>query len=220
MVSIFKSLANSPNGKQALLDVQKCIEECTNGIIKEAALHDSNSNTEAIYIAEKLREYSGQSRIEIAKLCIHFYTKDSFLYNVLNKALREHQYTKLETMGPLCYLIRNYSRFSKDYIGTIYRGVELSDSEIEAYKRSINEWKTWPAFTSTSKDRQMAEMFGNTLFIIEITDIKLSSPRAYDIAHISCYPHEKEVLIPAGSSFNVVNVVQDGSKKCLIYIKL
>jgi hypothetical protein len=211
---------NSPSGKRAFLDFSNCIEACAQGIVQEAALHDSHSNAEAAYMAEKIRQFIGKSRAEIAKQCIHFYTKDSFLYYVLNQALREQNYTKVETLGPLCYLIRNYSRVAKDYIGTVYRGTHLEYTEIETYKRHKGEWKTWPAYTSTSKDRQMAEMFGNTLFIIEITDVKLSAPRAYDIAHISNYPNEKEVLIPAGVSFQIVNIEQDTSQKYIIYVKV
>ncbi|CAF0790611.1 unnamed protein product [Rotaria sordida] len=211
---------HSSSGKQAFVHFPKCIEKCAEGIIKEATLHDSHSHMEARYMAEKLRQYSKKSRIEIAELCIHFYTKDSFLYFVLNKALREHDCSKLETLGPLCYLMRNYSRLSQDYIGTVYRGVQLTYTEIEAHKRNIGEWKTWPAYTSTSKDRQMAEIFGNTLFIIEITDVKLSSPRAYDIAYISNYPNEKEVLIPAGVSFQILNFAQDASQKYIINVKV
>jgi hypothetical protein len=211
---------DSPSGKRAFLHFPNCIEACAQGIIREAASHDSHSNTEAAYMAEKLRQCAGRSRLEACKQCIHFYTKDSFLYYVLNQALREQDYSKLETVGPLCYLIRNYSRLSQDYIGTVYRGIHLKHTEIEAYKRDIGEWKTWPAYTSTSKDRQMAEIFGNTLFIIEITDVKLSTPRAYDIAHISNYPNEKEVLIPAGASFQILDVEQDISQKYIIYVKL
>ncbi|CAF2458972.1 unnamed protein product [Rotaria sp. Silwood2] len=177
---------NSSSGKQTFVHFPKCIEKCAQGIIKEAALHDSHSNVEAAYMAEKLHQYSAKS----------------------------------QTLGPLCYLIRGYSRLSKDYIGTVYRGVHLTNIEIEAHKRNIGEWKTWEAYTSTSKDRQMAEMFGNTLFIIEITDVKLSAPRAYDIAHISSYPNEKEVLMPGGVSFQILNVVQDASQKYIINVKV
>lgn len=211
---------DTASGKRGFLHFPYCIEACAQGIVREAALHDSHSKTEAAYMAEKIRQCTGKSRVEVSKQCIYFYTKDSFLYYVLNKALREQDYSKLESLGPLCYLIRNYSRLSQDYIGTVYRGIELKSTEIEAYKQHRGQWKTWPAYTSTSKDREMAEAFGNTLFIIEITDIKLSSPRAYDIAHLSHYPSEKEVLIPAGVSFQILNVEQDASQKYIIYVKI
>ena len=209
-----------PFGKRAITDFTKCIEACAQGIVKEAVLHDSHSRAEAAYMAEKICQSSKKSRVEAAMQCIRFYTKDSFLYYVLNQALRKHDCSKLETLGPLCYIIRNYSRIAQDYIGMVYRGTDLSHAEIEVYKQHIGEWKTWPAYTSTSKDRTMAEMFGKILFIIDITDVELSSPRAYDIAHLSQYPDEKEVLIPAGVSFQILGVEQDLSQKTIIHVKI
>jgi hypothetical protein len=211
---------DSSSGKQAFLHFPKCIEACARGIIQEAALHDNHSKAEAAYMAGKIRQCSRKSRIEISKQCIYFYTKDSFLYYALNKALREQDHSKLETLGPLCYLIRNYSRLLQNHTGTVYRGVELKHNEIEEYKRHTGEWKTWPAYTSTTKDREMAEAFGNTLFIIEIADVKLCSSCAYDIAHISSYPLEQEVLIPVGISFLILKVEQDLSSKYIIYLQV
>ncbi|CAF1130071.1 unnamed protein product [Adineta steineri] len=210
----------SSAGQQAFIHFSKCIEACAQGIVREAALYGNHSNAEAAYMAEKIRQCSNKSRVEISKQCISFYTKDSFLYYALNDALRKQDHTKIETFGPLCYLIRNYSCLEQDYIGIVYRGLQLDYTDIDLYKQDIGQWKTWPAFTSTSKDRQLAEMFGNTLIIIEVTKVKLSSPRAYDIAHISNYPHEQEVLMPAGVSFQILKVEQDLSQKYIIYVKV
>jgi hypothetical protein len=211
---------NTPFGKRAVLDFSHCIEACAQGIIREGALHSSHSKAEAAYMAEKIRQYAKKPRIEVSKQCIRFYTKNTFLYYVLNQALREHDCSKLETLGPFCFLMRNYSRVSKDHIGRVYRGMGLTNIEIEAYKQHIGEWKTWPAYTSTSKDEQAARMFGNTLFVIEITYFKPSPPCAYDIAHISHYPHEQEVLIPAGVSFQILKVEQDISQNFIIHVKV
>lgn len=211
---------NSPSGKRSVLDFSKCIQACAEGIVREAAVHGSHSNTEAAHMAERILLCLKKSRVEASIQCINLYTKDSFLYSVLNEALRKHDRSKLETLGPLCQLIRSYSRIAQDYIGTVYRGTELSHTDIQLYKQHIGEWKTWQAYTSTSKDRLMAEMFGGTLFIIDITDIKLSAPRAYDIAHLSQYPEEKEVLIPAGVSFQILSVEQDPSQKTIIHVRI
>lgn len=210
----------SPAGRKGFFQLPTCLEACAQGIIREAVLHCSNSNTEAAFMAEKIRRCAGKSRVEVAKQCIRFYTKDSFLYYTLNEALRTQDYTKLDTLGPLCYLIRNYSRLEEEYIGTVYRGLQLTYEDIESYREHIGEWKTWLAFASASKNRRMAEMFGNTLLIIEITDVKLSSPRAYDIAHLSGHPDEEEVLLPAGVSFQIQKVEQEASQRYLIYVKV
>ncbi|CAF1558818.1 unnamed protein product, partial [Adineta steineri] len=155
-----------------------------------------------------------------SKVCIQLYTRESFLYHVLNTALRNNDHSKLNTLGPLCFLMRDYSRSCTEFIGTVYRGVQLPFATIESYKQAIGSWHTWSSYTSTSKDREMAEFRGNTLFIIEITNIKLSVPRAYDVASISHFPSEEEVLLPAGVSFQVISVEQDLQQKYIIYIKL
>jgi hypothetical protein len=211
----------SSAGKKALLDFSSSIDACINGILQEANKHQSNSETEAQWMVEQLRACKTKPRRETSKVCIHLYTRESFLYHILNTALRDADQTKLDTLGPLCFLIRDFSRTCTEFIGTVYRGVELSPATILSYKQAVGTWRTWPSYTSTSKNRNMAEIFQrNTLFIIEITNFKFSAPRAYDIAGISQFPSEEEVLLPAGISFQVISVEQDLQQKYIIQIKL
>lgn len=158
--------------------------------------------------------------LEATKLCIRFCTKDSFLYYVLNKALREEDHSKLETLGPCCFLLRNYVRFSQDYIGTVYRGISMANDEVGEYNKAIGQWKTWSTFTSTSKDREMAKAFGNTLTIIEISPSEYTPPRSFDIAHMSDYPWEQETLIPAGVAFQTIAVEKTSLKESITRVRL
>jgi hypothetical protein len=209
-----------PAGKKALLNFSSSIDMCVDGILQEATKHQSASLAEANWMVEQLRACKSKPRRDISKICIHLYTRETFLYHVLNVALRDMDYSKLETLGPLCFLIRDYSRSCADFTGTVYRGIGLPMAAILTYKRAVGTWRTWPSYTSTSKSRQMAELLGNTLFIIEITKIKPSSPRAYDIAELSQFPNEEEVLLPAGISFQVISVEQDPQQKYVIQIKV
>lgn len=52
-------------GKRAWLDFSKCIEACAKGIVEEAILHDSHSNIEAAYMAEKRRQPAKKTRQDI-----------------------------------------------------------------------------------------------------------------------------------------------------------
>ena len=211
----------SPSGRRASLDFSRCLEACAQGIIKEATSQQNHSMAEAVYMAEKIRQCSSKTRIEVAQLCIGFYTRDSFLYRTLNKALREKDLSKLETLGPVCYLVTNYSRVSRDYIGTVYRGMHLSSNEIQAYRQAVGQWKTWISFASTSKDLRVAKAFkGNTLFVIEITETTATSARAYDIAHLSRFPDEDEVLVLVGIAFQILNVQEDAPQRYIINVKL
>ena len=212
---------NTRAGKKTLLDFSSSIDACAEGILHEAACTASDSITEANWMVEQLQACEGKSRREIAKVCIHLYTRESFLYRVLNTALRDGDYSKLETMGPLCFLIRSYSHTSKAFIGTVYRGVDLSSATIASYKGAEGMWRTWPSFTSTSKNKMMAEIRGNTLFIITVANIQISSAvRAFDISDISQFPSEEEVLLPAGISFQVIKVDQSSRGKNIIEIKM
>ena len=208
-------------GKRALLNFPSCIDACIKGIRLEADQHKSNSESEARWMIERLEACRNAARRDISRVCIHLYTRESFLYHVLNEALRLADLTKLETLGPLCYLIRDYSRTCEEFVGTVYRGVQLPSSAIQSYREARGTWHSWPSYTSTSKSRQMAEFRGNTLFIIEISPMKFSCIRAYDIAGLSQFPTEEEVLLPAGISFEILRVEHDlQTGKDIIEIKI
>ena len=210
----------SPAGKKILIDFSSAIDTCISGILEEAKKHESNSETEGNWMAEQLRACKTKPRREVSKTCIHIYTRESFLYHVLNTALRDGDQTKIETLGPLCFLIRDYSRTCKPFTGKVYRGTNIPYAGIQSYKEAIGSWHTWPSYTSTSKNRDMAELLGNTLFIIDIVDVKHSPPRAYSVEEFSQFPSEEEVLLPAGISFQIVNVQQNSQQKYIIKIKV
>ena len=223
----------TPSGKQAFVSHRRCLEACAQGIIREGELCGDHNEMEAAYMAAKIRQCIGKPTNEASKLCINLYTKDSFLYRVLNEAMRAGNHSKLETLGPCCFLMRKYDRFSQDYLGTVYRGMLLKHDEIEIYKDSISQWKTWPAFASTSKDETVAKAFAamldnetieeewsKTLFIIEISRSTYSLPRTFDIGHISQYPEEREILIPAGTSFQIISVESVPPDEHIIKVKL
>ena len=211
---------HSNMGKRAFFDFRTCIEPCALGIIQEGVLHDSNSDSEAAFMAKKIRQYGQRSREELAELCIQYYTTNSFLYSVLNKALRDCDLAKATTLGPFAYLLLNHTRSCTEFFGMVYRGMELHLENIDSYRKAVGMWKTWPAYTSTSRDRNVAEMFGNTLFAIEIIRIDPPSPRSFDISNLSKYSHEAEVLIPPGICFRILSVSQNSEQKYIINLKI
>ena len=214
-----KAWLQSPLGKQVLFDFKVCIEPCALGIIQEAANYDRRSRSDAEYMAGKLRQSSGRSRREVSNLCMVFYTKDTFLYSVLNQALRECDLTKLGTLGPYAYLLSNHARTGKEYCGTVYRGAQLTPAHVEEYEKALGTWKSWPAYTSTSRDRSVAESFGNTLFVIAITGDLPTTPRGFDVSDLSGFPGEAEIIIPPGISFLVLSVNQDPQQNYSVHLK-
>lgn len=157
-------------------------------------------------MSEQMRSCKDQE--EILKCAIHLYTRDSFLYKLVNSTLRNDDLTKIDTLGPFCYLLREhlfYADKSKEKL-TVYRGTNLTDEMVEEYRRAIGKWIQWPAFTSTTKSQQVAEMYeGNALFIMKI----VGSYYTRDISSLSQFQDEEEVLLTAHLHFKIDEVTSD-----------
>jgi len=102
--------------------------------------------------------------------------------------------------------------------GTIlYRGTQLPDDLITLFKNDCSKdprpWHSFQAFTSCTRDREVATMYGNVLFIME-TRIAFTA----NIQLYSNYRDEEEELLLPGVSFTVDRVEFDNNEnKCLIY---
>ena len=112
------------------------------------------------------------SDVEILECAARIYSSGSFLYKLLNETLRDVNMSKLDTLGPFSFLLWRYINSNEETCEhLLYRGTSLTIDMIEAYKKAVGTYVCWSAFTSTTKDRAVAEMFsGNTLFIIQIED--------------------------------------------------
>ena len=172
-------------------------------------------------MAERLRSCTTME--ELQKSAATLYSAASFLYKLLNSTLRNHDESKIDTLGPFSYLLWQYLLFNKDKnVRLVYRGVNLTQEMIEEYKKTVDDECPgfrkkiiWPAFTSTTKDRQVAEIYGNTLFIISLLD-----GNRKDISSLSFFPDEQEVLLGNDYVFLVDNVEYDSiTKKYIIRIK-
>ena len=142
--------------------------------------------------------------------CVQLYTRETFLYRLINRTLRENDRSKLQTLGPFCWFLHNLPFCepfsSKCFTGRLYRGAVLDDSMIESYKQAVGMIKAWNGFSSTSKGASVAELFSaNTLFMIE-TSVDTHQDHAIDISSYSQYCDEQEVLIRAGRNFCIESV--------------
>jgi len=192
------------------------VEQAANGIYQEGL--SLGRYVEAKYLHKKLKEIKYLPVHEIVRHCIHLYTKETFLYKIINKALREKDRSKVDTLGAFCYYlsIMNYTQgFGPSfYKNTVYRGMTLTKEEINDYKASIGTYKAWLAFNSTSKIREEAEVFGNTLFVINCIGISRYGS-GIDISNLSRYPYEQEVLLQTGTNFRIDKVDKIGHKYCI-----
>ncbi|CAF4288251.1 unnamed protein product, partial [Rotaria magnacalcarata] len=82
----------------------------------------------------------------------------------------------------------------------LYRGADLKPEQITKYEdmaKNSNEYQSFQAFTSCSRNRQKAEEFGNTLFIMEVLFAFIA-----DLSPLSEYTQEEEELITPGFTMN------------------
>ena len=175
-----------------------------------------NRGLDARIMADQFRD--GITKVKNLDCAARLYTAESFLYKLVNSSLRNNDMTKIDSLGPFCYLL--YHRLRLDRVRgdqTLYRGMELTPEMIDEYKKIVGQEIVWPAFTSTSKDRRVAEAYvGNTLFIISS---KGTWRPQNDISKISLYPDEQEVLLSSLYKFKVDSVELDSNnEKHLIYM--
>lgn len=207
-------LRNDASGNSLL---KRCADLAVHGIILEGirlGYHDA---------ANRLSAELENAGAELLQVCVKLYTKESFLYPLINKTLREKDFSKLSTFGPYAYLLHKLLIESNlmVYNTTVYRGAFLSTEMIDQYKSSEGEIAKWLGFSSTSRNLRKTENWrgSNTLFIIEIKQEPHPFDCGYDISGLSDFPQEEEVLLLAGGRFKIEKVdFDDTQKKHIIHL--
>ncbi|CAF1168229.1 unnamed protein product [Didymodactylos carnosus] len=150
---------------------------------------------------------------------IWYYTKELFLYRILNLALRKQD---MDTLFTYTFFIRDlYQQLlaEKNFdepILRVYRGQAIDVEEIDKLITSQNQYISFNNFLSTSRDRDTALGFAlsadvtenrqSVLFEIEAnTHLNNAKPFA-DISRLSCFQNEEEVLFMLGSVFQLTNI--------------
>ncbi|CAF1450764.1 unnamed protein product [Rotaria sordida] len=213
-----------PSKKPSLLPI--LVEKAAQGIIEEGK--NIGKKCEAEELATMLREKKNAEIEEVWKCCAYLYTMESFLYQTLNAAMRlvgdkeqEKEWrSKIYTLGPFCLLLWDDPFNTKlTTKKTLYRGATLTKEHIAAYAKMAEDDKAYgsfQAYTSCSRNRDKAEEFGNTLFIMEILFAFIA-----DLSPLSEYSAEEEELVTPGVCFRVKSVEFDGTKnKHLIHLQL
>ena len=159
------------------------------------------------------------NRLDSLECVARLYSSNSFLYKLVNLTLRDDDRTKIDTLGPFCYLLQLHSH-STEHLNQkiVYRGMTLTNEMIEEYKKAVGTKIQWLSFTSTSKNRTVAEIYGlNALFIIQFIP---NNPMGSDLSSISPFPAEEELLFPAGQIFLIEKIEFDfKTSKHLIYMR-
>ncbi|CAF1283329.1 unnamed protein product [Rotaria sordida] len=217
-------LGDLPSKKPSMIPV--LVEKAARGIIEEGK--HIGKEREAEKMAKMLRERKNSGMEEVWRCCAYLYTLESFLYKTLNAAMRlvgdkEQEKvwrSKVRTLGPFCLLLWDDPFNTKlTTHKTLYRGATLTKEQIDAYTKMAEDDKafgSFQAYTSCSRNRDKAEEFGNTLFIMEILIAFIA-----DLSLLSEYSAEEEELVTPGVCFCVKSVEFDRKKnKHLIHLQL
>ncbi|CAF3945015.1 unnamed protein product [Rotaria sordida] len=156
---------------------------------------------------------------------IQWYTRDSFLFRLINKVLRS---SDVEMMFKLRYFLTDlyvqlddlYKQTRKLYntpkYEKLYRGQLISKTEFEYFKQLQNHIISINTFLSTTASLQIALAFVNgswnnidfipIVFCIE-TNSYVQHKRPYaNISNFSIYRDEEEVLFAMGSLFRIQSI--------------
>jgi len=163
----------------------------------------------------ELKKLISKTPEEVGQGCVRIYTMDGVFCSQINQFLREADETTIEESSPfVCLLYCYFDHPSSIEIHSIevYRGMNLLQSMIEDYKEAAKHGGSyrWAGFSSTSKCRDVAEIFGNnTLFIMHLRKVYQKRKNAIDISRCSQFPDEEEVLLKSGVEYTVRKVEYD-----------
>jgi tetratricopeptide (TPR) repeat protein len=170
---------------------------------------------ELVRIDEFFRTYTPDS-------CIRWYTKDSFIYRLLNKAFRTENIDIIfKFRFFIVDLYHQLKLLHRPFTGTVYRGQTMSPEELQLLKDSIDKFVSINAFFSTTKSSNRAISFSgegsglprfeSVVFQIEIEEHITDTQPFADVAHFSSMSDEDEILFSMNTIFRLVGVEKWGS---------
>jgi tetratricopeptide (TPR) repeat protein len=193
--------------------------------ITETDKNEFISQCRQIYKTNKreLEQVDEFAKTYVSEDSLRWYTKDAFVYRLLNKALR------IQNID-LLFLFRFYIRdiekqlYKRRYQSRVrvYRGQFMSKEELNILKDSIDKLISVNSFLSTSSNYQVALIYAGfsatdnklekVLFEIDADPDQIGVKPFADISEISCFKEEDEILMMVGSVFRL-NEIHLGDDK-------
>jgi tetratricopeptide (TPR) repeat protein len=155
-----------------------------------------------------------------ANTALEWYTRDCFVYRLVNKALRTENIDNIflyrffigDLYRQLSHMHTQYISAVKSSTLTLYRGQLVSTTELENIKSSVNQYISINTFFSTSQSSAVAVGFfaGGSLrpvaecVLFEISvDISIKTQPFADIHMWSVNQDEEEILFTMGTIFKI-----------------
>ncbi|UJR17485.1 hypothetical protein I4U23_004380 [Adineta vaga] len=207
-------------------------------VLQKMPSNDQNAKEEML---QKCRLYYRGNKKELEKIdqfdkeystknTIRWYTKDCFVYKLINKALRtedvESLYTYRFYLIDLCTQLDAIHKTVLEYYQSIklYRGTKQKQDEIDRLKDSIGHLISTNGYLSTSKNQKVAEMYAgidnvhsnvndsylqSIIFEINYDTSLHPSTIVANITDYSQFEDEQEFLFDLGTVFEIESVSYD-----------
>jgi tetratricopeptide (TPR) repeat protein len=168
--------------------------------------------------------------------CIRWYTKETFVYELINSALRTGDIEKLYTFRYYIADLSNQlaeksknSKWGRDQLINLYRGTKINKKEADKFKINDGKLIATNSYWSTSRDRDYACTYANklahhadlvsVLFEIECSLMNQNdSIVVVDISELSEFPSENEFLFDVGSIFQIQKVTKETNGDTELYV--
>ncbi|UJR38789.1 hypothetical protein I4U23_031454 [Adineta vaga] len=191
--------------------LQEMIDECR-------SYYEGNPN--------ELNNIDKFERTYQSKDAINWYTRPTFLYRLVNRALRTEDITAMYIfryfIADLCRSLETVPICST-MITKVYRGSIIARDEIEKYRvgnlvsttgflscscqLSVAQiFISWDALTNTTPSRSRTDSEQYVLFEFELDSTIGSETVLADISDYSAMPDENEVLFTLGTTFEIVTI--------------
>ena len=199
--------------RELLVSMDTSSNDIRRELIVECCKKYANDPHELTYIDELDVEYT-------AEQAIWWYTRPTFMYKMLNRALLVQNINILYKMRffikdlhlQLEKLHRSYVDTLSSNTLTVYRGLSLLDSAFVQIEQNRGGLLAFNTFLSTSTERKVAMSFAteildepgyqSILFEMKINVVKCQNPFA-DIQQLSEMKNEKEILFSMGTVFRI-----------------
>ena len=148
---------------------------------------------------------------------LQWYTRESFFYRILNKALRTQNIELLFLLRSFIFDIGQQLQYhqSKSRL-RVFRGQLMSRDEMNSLREHVGQYISINAFFSSSMDYDVANVFSGydapsnymerVLFEIDADPSVVTTQSFANIRHCGNFPHELEVLFMVGSIFQVNDI--------------
>ena len=212
---------------QLLIDVLlrlKSSEEPKQKLIKICEEQYKGNESQLVILREFQKTYSSQK-------ALWWYSRESFLYKILNKALRVQN---IDLLFLLRFLIHDiYQELNRNQCQTsiqVYRGQVLSTDELKSLQQSIDQFISVNSFFSTTSDRNQAIVFlyesdvsndlHRVLFEIDANPKAVTNKPFANITSFCEHSDEAEVLFMIGAIFRLRSIEQNDDQIWTVQLTL